>query len=248
MERGEQMGSLFSPTEEEEQASSYEQEKQKEKQKIVRNEFQKTGKYGIPLIKKQNINLNKIEPWGFVKTKLNDNENSHKTIHFFTYDWKFESVYEKAETTLEKLDQYFALLTPEFSMYYDMPLALQIYSTFKNRWCGAFWQKHGMRVIPTIAWGPPISYEFCFDGIEQGSIVAVSTYTREDNREGFMHGYNKMLEVIKPSAILCYGEPFEEMRGNIKVVSPFNHELLINQLGYDEFVKRYLAGNLYPSN
>lgn len=33
----------------------YEQEKRIKKQKLVRNEFEKMGKYGMPFIKKQNI-------------------------------------------------------------------------------------------------------------------------------------------------------------------------------------------------
>ncbi|MDD3323396.1 MAG: DUF4417 domain-containing protein [Paludibacter sp.] len=95
-------------------------EKRGKKQKLVRNEFKTIGKYGIPLIKKQNIDLNKIEPWYYVKTKLNDEEYKNKTIHFFTYDWNFEAAYNKPEATLQKLDQYYALLTPEFSTYTDM--------------------------------------------------------------------------------------------------------------------------------
>ena len=76
---------------------------------------------------------------------------------------------------IEKLKQYYALLTPDFSLFTDMPLALQIESVFKNRWCGAFWQRQGMTVIPTVAWGDERTFDFCFDGIEQGSIVAVCT-------------------------------------------------------------------------
>lgn len=37
-----------------------------------------------------------------------------------------------------------------------------------------------------------------------------------------MLGYNKMLEIIEPCAILCYVIPFSEMKGNIKVF-PYNH-------------------------
>lgn len=53
-----QLNSIFSISEEE---SDYEEEKRKNKQKLVRNEFEKSGKYGIPLLKKQNINIDKIE-------------------------------------------------------------------------------------------------------------------------------------------------------------------------------------------
>lgn len=228
------------------ESNEYEETKKQNKQRLVRNEFKGVGKYGIPFIKKQQIDIDKIELLNYTKTKANDNENKNKTIHFFTYDWLFDKVYEKPELALEKLDQYFALLTPEFSMYKDMPLARQIDSVFKNRWCGAYWQKQGMTIIPTVSWGSIPSMEFCFDGIEKGSIVAVSTYTREDNKNGFMLGYNKMLEIIDPSAVICYGTPFPEMKGNIKSVDPYNREELIKKLGLAEFTRKYFAGELYP--
>lgn len=216
------------------------------KKLAVNIEFEKCGRYGIPLIKKQNINLDKIEFLNYLKIKSNDEVNKNKTIHFFTYDWNFENVYEKPEQALEKLDHYYALLTPEFSTYKDMPLARQIDSVFKNRWCGAFWQKQGMLVIPTISWGSYSCFDFFCDGVEEGSVVAVSTYTREDNKKGFMEGYEIMMEKIKPSAVICYGTPFEEMKGNIKAVDPFNSEELIKKIGLAEFMKKKLAGELYP--
>ncbi len=227
--------------------SDYEFEKSYKKQKLVRNQFKMVGKYDMPIIKKQEINLDKIDLWGYTKTKFNDEENKDKTIHFFTYDWNFESVFDKPEKAMEKLDQYYALLSPEFSLYWDMPKAVQIYNTFKNRWCGAFWQKMGKIVIPTVCCAGEESYDFCFDGIEEGSVVAISTYRREQNKQEILRSYNKMLEVIKPTAIIIYGEAFPEMKGNIKVISPFNKEELIDKMGIEEFMKKYLAGELYPS-
>lgn len=103
-------------------------------------------------LSKDKILIQIKELLSYLKTKPADLGNKNKTIHFFTYDWNFENVYQKPEQALEKLDQYYALLTPEFSTYKDMPLARQIDSVFKNRWCGAFWQKQGMLVIPTISW------------------------------------------------------------------------------------------------
>ena len=243
MNSNEQYRSLFS---DEENENDYVEEKLRRKQKLVRNEFQKCGKYGMPLIKRQTIDLDKIELLSYLKSKNDDTENINKTIHFFTYDWNFEKVYDKPEESLEKLDQYYALLTPEFSTYKDMPIARQIDSVFKNRWCGAFWQKQGKLVIPTISWGSYGCFEFFCDGVEEGSVVAVSTYTREDNKKEFMEGYEIMLEKVKPSAIICYGEPFPEMKGNIKAIDPFNKEELIKKMGVQKFMEKYLAGELYP--
>ena len=208
--------------------TNYEIDKQKNKQKLVRNEFlyhnNSIGKYEFPKIKKQDINIEDIKFLSFVDTKKDDKENQDKTIHFFTYDWKFDKVYENAEEELEKLKQYKYLLSPDFSLFTNMPLALQIESVFKNRWCGAYWQSKGLKVIPTISWGDEKSFEFCFEGIEEGCVVAVCTYYRENCEEEFMLGFNKMMEAIKPSAVICYDEPFEEMKGKVIEFLPTTFE------------------------
>lgn len=222
--------------------TDYELQKMKNKRNLVRNTNKTVGKYEIPLIKKQEVDLNKINFLSFVGAKSEEVKNKDKSIHFFTHDWLFDRVYDKAESQIEKLKQYNMLLSPDFSMFTDMPLALQIHSVFKNRWCGAYWQSLGMTVIPTISWGDEKSFEFCFDGVEVGSIVAVCTYYRENAKEEFMVGYNRMLEVIKPKAIICYDEPFQEMKGNIKSFLPTTYEWT-KDLSWQEYANFYVQKN-----
>ena len=180
--------------------NEYEEDKQKRKQRLVRNEFlyfnQSSGKYEFPIIKKDEIDPDKIKFLSYVDAKLDDKENKDKTIHFFTYDWKFEKVYTNIDNEIEKLKNYYCVLSPDFSIFTNMPLALQIESIFKNRWCGAYMQSKGIKVIPTVSWGDARSFDFCFDGIERDSIVAVSTYYRETNDEEFRRGYHEMLKRI----------------------------------------------------
>lgn len=208
--------------------TEYEKDKQDRKQKMVRNEFlyygNSSGRYEFPIIKKQDINVDEIKFLSFVDAKKDDKENKDKTIHFFTYDWLFEKVYEKPEVELEKLKQYKYLLSPDFSIFTNMPLALQIESIFKNRWCGAYWQSQGLKVIPTVSWGDEKSFHFCFDGIEEGSVVAVCTYYRENCEEEFMLGYNEMMKRIKPSKVICYDEPFKSMTGDVVEFLPTTYE------------------------
>lgn len=109
-------------------------------------------------------------------------------------------------------------------MYLEMTPVMQLYNVFRNRWCGAYWASKGIRVIPTINWGDESTFDFCFEGIERGSVVAVSTYmasehsNRSDQKEWFMAGYNEMLRLIKPEKIICYNIPFPEMQGDIVYV------------------------------
>lgn len=108
--------------------TEYEIEKQKKKQRLVRNEFlyhnNSCGKFDFPIIRKQNIDVDKIAFLSYENAKLNDVENKRKTVHFFTYDWKFEKVYDNADAELEKLSQYYCLLSPDFSIFTNMPIAL----------------------------------------------------------------------------------------------------------------------------
>jgi len=225
----------------------YQTMKTKNKNKMIRREFMMVGRYKIPVIMKQDINLDCVDLMCYTKAKVGDIENTFKTMHFFTYDWLYDVVYDKADTVIEKLGQYYALLSPDFGLYSEMSPALQIYNTFRSRWCGAYWQSLGLRVIPTVEWADEQSYDFCFDGVEQGSVVAVATYHRH-NKKLFMKGYNKMLEVLKPSAIICYGDPFPEMKGNIKVISPYNVNEVISKIGVEKYIQKRLDGELYPDN
>ena len=101
--------------------TEYELQKRRHKQELVRNEFKTVGNYQIPLIRKQDIDLDTINLIGYSDTKRDDKENAYKTVHFFTYDWLFDKVYEKATDLAGKLRQYYALLSPDFSMFTDMP-------------------------------------------------------------------------------------------------------------------------------
>lgn len=101
--------------------SEYEIDKQKRKQRLVRNEFlyngESVGAYDMPLIKKQDIDVEKIQLLCYADARNGDDKNNDKTIHFFTYDRKFGKVFDNPDEELEKLGQYYALFSPDFSVY-----------------------------------------------------------------------------------------------------------------------------------
>lgn len=183
---------------------------------FMRNNFEKDGKWDIPLVKSQNLPLGNIELVACSDTRANDNEiNKKKGVHFFVDDYRFLGIYDNPERTLNRYSQYKFLLTPDFSTYADMDLWRQLESVAKNRWVGAYWQSKGLSVIPTVSWSDARSFEFCFDGIEQGSIVTVGMIGCKHSHLGFMRGYNAMLERLQPNKIIVFGAPFSEMNGNI---------------------------------
>lgn len=180
---------------------------------FLRNQFKSVGMFKLPLVKKQEISLEDVKLIGY--DKINQSKDYDKILYFFLDDYRFESIYNNPEKKIETLKRYKSILTPDFSMFMEMPITLQLFSTFKNRWVGAYLQEQSISVIPTVRWGDLTSFNFCFDRIEKGSIVAVSTLGVRNEKSHFMLGYNEMLRRIKPSKIICYGKPFEEMKGDI---------------------------------
>ena len=183
---------------------------------FTRNSFETVGKWEYPTIHRQEIPLNGIRLVACSDTRANDREeNKACGVHFFVDDWRFEGIYRHPEKTLSRYSQYAFLLTPDFSLYADMPLWKQIENVGKNRWVGAYWQNEGLLVVPTIAWSTARSFEFCFDAVEKHSTVAVGMIGCKGNKPGFMRGYNEMLTRLEPENIIVFGTPFPEMEGNI---------------------------------
>lgn len=77
-------------------------------------------------------------------------------------------------------------------------------------------------VIPTISWSTNESFEFCFDGIEEGSVVAISTLGSRKEKQLFLNGYFEMIKRIQPTNVLCYGKPFTEMGNEIIYIDYLN--------------------------
>lgn len=183
---------------------------------FLRNEFEPSGKYGFPLIKKQSAHVDYSKLIACSDTSSKETEKYRQYgVHFFVDDWRFNGIYYHPEQSIARFSQYAFLLTPDYSSYNEMQPWRQIQSVGMNRWVGAYWQKQGLVVVPTISWSRRSSFSYCFDAIEKGSVVAVGMVGCKQAKSSFLVGYNEMLKRIEPSLIICFGTPFNEMEGNI---------------------------------
>jgi hypothetical protein len=184
---------------------------------FLRNKYKSVGMYEFPSVRKDDLDVSSISLISYSDTCLKDSlPNRQKGVHFFIDDYRFESVYYYPEQSLKKLSQYSFLISPDFSLYAEMPRAIQIYNVFKNRWVAAYWQNKGLKVIPCISWSDSLSYQYCFDSIEENSIVAIGMIgCKSGNKLSFLRGYNALIERINPSSIIVFGVPFPEMKGNL---------------------------------
>ena len=185
---------------------------------FLRNDFSSEGKYNFPIIRKQNMDTDHVQLISYSDISISDTKNLYKGVHFFIDDWRFESVYRSPYPTVERIRKYKFALSPDFSLFAEMPIWRQIESIGKSRWVGAFFQNCGIITVPTISWSTSTSYDFCFRSIERGSIVAIGMIGCKHSKSNFLNGYYEMMRQIEPSAIICFGTPFEEMQGNIVTV------------------------------
>lgn len=136
-------------------------------------------------------------------------------IHFYEHDIRFRDFLHHPEAYIERLCKFPGIITPDCSLYRDMPLILQMANTYMSRSIGCYLQEQGMNVIPNVRWGDERSYRpgitdvpFAFLGIEKHSILSVSTYgciRGIENKKHFHDGFHSMLEFLKPEIVLVHG-------------------------------------------
>ncbi|MDR0627984.1 MAG: DUF4417 domain-containing protein [Bifidobacteriaceae bacterium] len=193
---------------------------------FLRNRQFMVGRFQMPFVYAQMVRTDDLELLGFDKTRRIElsRVRKSKTVHFFLDDYKFDEVWKAPDKQIRKLGQYAQSLSPDFSVYSDMPEPLQMYSTFRNRWCAAVWQAAGMIVVPTVSWGGENTFEFCFDGIEKGSIVAVSTIGTARYVDEFLGGFRQLCDRIEPRMVINYGEAYPKMLDLATVMTvPYTH-------------------------
>lgn len=180
------------------------------------DEEQSIGYYEMPIINNDNYIPEKLIGFNYAKTS----QNKQTGIHFYLDDYQFERVWNKPEEYVELLKQYECILSPDFSLYTDMPLPMKIWNIYRSRLIGQYYQNKGIKVIPTISWAEEKTFDFCFEGIPQGSVVSISTIGVKRNTEAFeiwKRGVDELIKRIKPSTILIYGGEVDYDYGQINI-------------------------------
>ena len=140
-------------------------------------------------------------------------------VHFFIDDYLFERAWNDPARYALLLKDFQAVMTPDFSLFTDYPKSVQIYNHYRKHLLGAYWQRMGMTVVPSICWSDHDSYEWCFDGEPQGGTVAVSSVGTQKNpqaRDFFLDGYKEMLSRLQPSKVIFFGDVPLGCDGNIE--------------------------------
>lgn len=171
----------------------------------------------MPTIKNDGYIPTDLIGFNYAKT----NKDKKVGIHFYVDDYQFERIWNYPEKYLDVLMEYDCILTPDFSLYMDMPMPMKIWNIYRSRQIGAYYQSKGLIVIPTISWAERETFQFAFKGIPKGSIVSVSTIgvKRDENAlKIWREGMDAMMQEIEPSTILVYGGKLDYEYHNVRVI------------------------------
>lgn len=97
-------------------------------------------------------------------------------VMFYEYDIKFERLWNNPKKYLNKLKKFNGVISPDFSLYRNMPLVMQQWNTYRGHALAVWLHDNGIEVIPNVRFNDERTYDFCFDGIEKFKTVAVGTH------------------------------------------------------------------------
>ncbi len=157
-------------------------------------------------------------------------------VHHYLYDYTFDgrngvwygciedSIKEKAY--LHRMRKYMGVISPDYSVYIDLPFAHQIWNIYRDRVTCEWLRSLGLNVIFNLRWGDYRTYKYVFTGIEKHSVIAVGSHgliKHPENRTIFMNGFREMVRRVEPSTLVIYGPYTLEMQN---ICTKFNIEVI----------------------
>lgn len=148
-------------------------------------------------------------------------DKAGKGCHFFIDDYQFERLWANPAKYLDALRGYDCVLTPDFSLYMDMPDPMQAWNRYRSQALGHYWQAQGIKVVPTLSWAQPSSFGFCLKGIPKHATVATSTVgvvRDKDAQRTWQRGMRRAMRALEPARVLLYGANIDFDFGGCEVV------------------------------
>ena len=165
------------------------------------------GTYGFPNLEPIVACLDNLKPISF-NNAIKEKNPKDSVCHFFIDDMAFERLWNNCDKYIDVLKNFKYVCSPDFSMYSDMPKAMQIWQIYRNRALAFYLSTYGINVIPTVSWGFKDSFDWCFDGLPQNSTLAVSTNGcfSKIGKECYKLGFYEMCKRLNPYNIMVIGK------------------------------------------
>lgn len=171
------------------------------------------GKEEPPLFRKQYIDLNDklfipVDDLGLLC--LSDNPSDNVILHHFVKDKRQNKFVFNENPPLDLFQKVYAVTSSDLSV--DSANSYEIFnlSNILKARINAYrlQNEFDLLVILTLIWGAEDTFNFAFENVERGSIVAVSSQAVEDVGV-FKKGFAKAVAMIAPEYICWYGNVYD---------------------------------------
>ena len=171
------------------------------------DESRTAGYYQFPTLKASHYVPDELIGFNYVKSWKGKREGLG--VHFFLDDYQFARIWTKPHENIERLKGFSCVLTPDFSTYFDMPMAMKLWNIYRSRLIGQEMQDAGLTVIPAVRNLGDGTSEWCFEGIEPGGVYAVSTVgvcnSDKDFKKLCQNEVSDIISILKPESLIVYG-------------------------------------------
>lgn len=141
-------------------------------------------------------------------------------IDCFIEDYQFERLWNSPRRYVVELQRYAGFITPDFSMYPELPQGINVYNCMRNRILAYFYQRQGVNIVPVASWCREDDFSWCFDGLPAESSIAISTNgccRNTYSRRILKLGVEALQRKLRPSTLIVCGRPLSELSeyGNV---------------------------------
>lgn len=207
----------------------------------VMKEFLITGaeldcKYQIPMIPACNLDYLPEDSIDFEESFSRKIKNHRKlNVNFYIDDVKFTRLWNNPDKYLEHLKCFHSVTMPDFSISTGskgMPFALNIYNKYRNHALAWYLHMNDIKVIPSVPIADKDSYNWCFDGLPQNSILSVCTNGRvraKASRIEFCDGFKVMCDKLQPTRVIIVGRIPDELKSDVPITNYQTRNQRINE-------------------
>ncbi len=163
--------------------------------------------------------------WNYNNSNARGLDKTKAILGFYVYDDKFENVWWNTPEIVQGFlaDGWMGIIQPNYSMLQGDPLALQLWSTYRSRWCARYFQEAGFKVVPEVNWLSMASFEFSLSGVPQGlQSLSVQVQAHAGNAEAErvrVEGFDYVFKTLAPKHLLVYGA-VPEWQEQIRRIAP----------------------------
>jgi len=193
------------------------------------------GEYEMPQLKATQFVPKHVIGFNEIKSVSNP---ANFWVDFYIDDTLFSCFLNQPKRYFNWLKKFKGVVTPDISMYPQMPRSKRINNCYEARAMAYYLQSEGFDIVPVATWAAVDDLQWSFDGLPSCASISISNngcLKNNYSRGLFIEGVQELQRIKNPSNIIVCGRPMKEL------------EIYPNIVYYNSFSLR-MHNRLVPKN